>query len=310
MNWTHRRRFAWPVLAIGVALALSACGGGGSSSSDTPTAASTLSGAVVKGPVSGATVSAYGVNPDGTMGAMLVSATTDVQGGFMLSIAGYTGPLLLKMNGGSYTDEATATKTNMGGEVMTAAIPALVAGTVIDNVHITPLTSMAEAMAERMGGGLSDANISSANRAVGAYFMVDDIVHTPPMNPLMPGSGAAAGAAMKHYGLVLAAMSQYAKQTGMISPAIVSWFTEDAADGVLDGMAHGSPIAMHGGMMGGGMRGDTRMPPDAGTHGMADAMSAFIASGFNASGVTAADMAALMQQLHSADGHMRDGHKP
>ena len=124
MTLIGRSRFAWPVLPIGAALVLSACRGGGSSSSDTPTAASTDSGAAVKGPVGDATVSAYGVNADGTMGAMLASAVTDAQGGFVLSVPGYTGPLLLTMSGGRYSDEANAAKTNMDGDVMTAAIPA------------------------------------------------------------------------------------------------------------------------------------------------------------------------------------------
>jgi hypothetical protein len=157
-----------------------------------------------------------------------------------------------------------------------------------------------------MGGGLSDTNIPSANRAVGAYFMVDDIVHTPPMNPLMAGSAAAASTAMKNYGLVLAAMSDYARQFGMnSSAAMVTSLVEDAADGVLDGTGDGKPTSMGGGMMGG-----MRMPLSAGTSSMAGAMSDFIASAFNASGVSAADMAALMQHLRSADRHMWRGQKP
>jgi hypothetical protein len=293
--------FALLLLLLGAALALSACGGGGSSSSTTTPVAGTVSGVVVKGPVSGSTVSAYGVNANGTMGPMLGSATTDAFGQFMLSIGNYAGPLMLKTSGGSYTDEAAGVNMTMrSGDMMTAAIPAIAAGSMVENVHITPLTSMAEAMAEHMTGGLSDANITMANGAVSAYFMVDDIVHTRPINPLVAGSAAGASTAMKNYGMALAAMSQYARNVGIMpSSAMVTAFMDDASDGVMDGVADGGSIAMGGAMMGGMM-----MTSSAGTGGLAGAMSDFIASGFNASGVMAADMAALMQQLIGSDGHM------
>lgn len=155
--------FAMLLLSLGAALTLSACGGGGSSASTTMSAAGTVSGAVVKGPVSGSTVTAYGVNANGTMGPMLGSATTDAHGEFMLSIGNYAGALMLEASGGTYTDEAAGVNMTMrSGDMMTAAMPAFAAGSMVENVHITPLTSMAEAMAEHMRGGLSDANITMA----------------------------------------------------------------------------------------------------------------------------------------------------
>ena len=76
-------------LVLGTVI-LSGCGGGGSSSSDVTTssgAQGTISGTAVKGPVSGATVSAYGLS-NGAAGSTLASAMTDGYGAFTLSVGG------------------------------------------------------------------------------------------------------------------------------------------------------------------------------------------------------------------------------
>jgi len=52
--------------------------------------ANTVSGSVVKGPVSGATVTAYAVT-NGTMGAQVGGGTTDSMGNFTISIGTYSG---------------------------------------------------------------------------------------------------------------------------------------------------------------------------------------------------------------------------
>ncbi len=101
--------------------------------------------------------------------------------------------------------------------------------------QITPLTSMAQAMAQHMTGGMTDANVASANSAVGHYFMITDIVHDSPIDPLASGSGNAAGQDAINYAMVLAGMSQLAQAQGMASSsAMVTAMTNDA-----DGCGHG-----------------------------------------------------------------------
>jgi len=290
--------------AVAATVILSGCGGGGSSSADAVTSAvaqGTISGNAVKGPVSGATVSAYGLS-NGTAGPALASARTDVHGAFALSVGGYSGPVMLRLTGGTYTDEATGSMMSMASsDAMTAVLASMAAGSAVSGVQMTPLTSMAQSMAVHMAGGMTSANIATANAAVGAYFMVDDILYTPPMNPLVAGSGSAAAPAMTNYGMTLAAMSQYAKNVGMpVSSSLVTDMMADASDGTMDGTASGSQIMMGGMMMGGGVM----MQPDAGTSGLAGAMSDFLASGMNRSGVTPANMSALMQKLMGANGQM------
>jgi hypothetical protein len=294
------------VAATALAAALAACGGGGGgvdasgglqAGGDPGT--TTIAGSVVKGPVNGATVTAYSVL-GGMMGTPLASTTTDANGAFAMPMAANGGPIMLRVTGGTYTDEATGAKVTFApGQMMATVLSSLASGTA--SVQVTPLTAMAQAMAAGMPGGMTAANINAANAAVGGYFMVGDIVHTPPVNPLVSGSGVGVAAPMANYGIALAAMAQYAKNAGVPSSTFVGAMMQDAADGVLDGKAGSTPIAMGAGMMGGtGM-----MQAGAGGSGLASAMIDFMNSPANASGLTTTSMTQLMQQLASAGGRLR-----
>lgn len=296
------------VLAAGLLVA--ACGGGGGGGSDSGGggpggdggASGTLTGTVVKGPVASCTVTAFGV-ANGARGAQLGTAQTDAQGHFTMGVGAYAGPVLLEMHGGTYLDEATGASMPMGTEVMTAAMPGFGAGGTA-TVQVTPLTSMAHAMAGSMPGGMTDANIGAANGMMGSYFSVGDILHTVPMNPLVDGAGTLATQQMRDYGMTLAAMSQYARSLGMTasSSGIVTVMMRDASDGVMNGMMGSTPISM-GGM--GGMMGGTMMPAASGTSGLAAALAEFVASGANRSGVSMADMQPLIDKLAGSSGAIR-----
>ncbi len=299
MNRSDSFRFLSRALAFVAVAFLAACGGGGGGDAGVSSLGGLIGGTGFKGPVAGATVTAYALN-SGAMGAQIGSARTDTSGNFNLSIGNYSGPVLLQLSGGSYPDEATgATMPMAAGDVMTAALPTVAANASISGVQITPLTSMAQAMAQHLSGGMTDANITSANAAVGNYFIVSDILHVPPMNPLVAGSGNAASQDAMNYGMAVAAMSQYAKGLGMASSsAMVTAMMSDASDGIMDGMMGTGPVMMGG--MGMGMA----MPGSAGTTGLASAMSAFLASAQNKSGVTASMMQPLLNRLNSSNGRM------
>lgn len=294
-------------LLIGSLSLLVGCSGGGSSSIATPAgtgANGMISGAAVKGPISGGTVTAFAIT-NGTMGAQLASGTTDSQGHYTMSIGTYSGPIMLQMSGGTYVDEATgATMTMAPGDVMTAVMTTLSTNTTVTGIQITPLTSMAQAMAHNMTGGMTDVNITAANTAIGKYFMVNDILHTQPMNPLVSGSSGTATQEMRNYGMAIAAMTQYAQNMGMTSSSgIVTSMMNDASDGVLNGMMGSAQITM-GGMGGGMMGGGTMMPSTAGTTGLASAMVQFMGSAMNQSGLTLSDMQTLMDHLSSSSGQL------
>ncbi|MCL5022433.1 MAG: hypothetical protein M1497_03540 [Nitrospirae bacterium] len=251
-----------------------------------------------KGPVAGATVTAYAVN-NGAKGGQIGSAQTDGQGNFTMAIGDYSGAVMLQMTGGTYMDEATGTTMPMqAGDMMTSVIPSISSGETVSGIRMTPMTSMAQTMAQGMPGGMTAANIATANAAVGNYFMVNDILHVGPMDPLTPGAGSAADQNMKDYGMAIAAMSQLAKGTGMpFSSGMVTAMMNDASDGHMNGMMGNSQV-----MMGGGMMGGTVMSPGAGTNGMANAMQDFIQSPMNKSGLTVQDMQSLINKLMTSNG--------
>ena len=276
--------------AIGVST-IAACGGGGTANNvgvtaADPAAQTVISGAVTKGPVDSATVVAYAVS-NGVPGAQIGTATTDARGNFSLTVGRYTGAVLLQVSGGSYIDEATDKVMPLApGDVITALVPNVVAtGARIDNVQVTPLTAMAQAMAQRMAGGMTPANIDAANTAIGNRFLLRDILHTSPINPLLPGSAAGATQEAQNYGLLLAAISKYAEQLGMASSsALVTGLMNDASDGVLDGKS-GAAVVQLAGTMGG-----VPLPASAGTTDIVAAMTDFMNSAQNRSGVRVAPM--------------------
>jgi hypothetical protein len=263
-----------------------------------------ISGTAIKGPISGGTVTAYAIT-NGTMGMQLASGTTDSQGNFNMSIGDYAGSLMLQMSGGTYVDEATGSTVTMApGDVMTCVMTSLSTGTTVTGIQVTPLTSMAQAMAQNMAGGMTGTNITAANTAIGNYFMVNDILHTQPMNPLVSGASSTATQDMQNYGMAIAAMSQSAKDMGMTSSSsMVTAMMNDASDGVMNGLTGTTPI-----MMGGMMGGSSMMTTTAGTSGLATEMATFITSTLNMSGVTMTDMQTLMDKLaSSATGTVQGG---
>jgi hypothetical protein len=292
------------ILFVGSLSLLSGCGGGGSSATTPAGTNGMISGTAVKGPVAGATVTAYGITND-VMGTQVATGTTDLMGNFNISIGDYTGPVMLQMSGGTYIDEATGLTMAMSpGDVMTAVMSSFPTGSTVTGIQITPLTSMAQAMANNMAGGMTGTNITAANSSIGSYFMVNDILHTQPMNPLVSGASGTATQDMMNYGMAIAAISQSAKDMGMSSSSsMVTAMMNDASDGVMNGLMGSTPI-----MMGGMMGGSSMMTTTAGTSGLATEMATFITSTMNMSGVTETNMQTLMNQLtSSATGTIQSG---
>ncbi|MBK6599956.1 MAG: hypothetical protein IPG25_19535 [Proteobacteria bacterium] len=260
-------------------------------------------GTAFNGTTQQATVQAYAIS-NGATGAQLASTATDAQGNFILPIGSYTGPVMLQMVGATYTDVATGRMMTLGAsDTLTMVMPTVASGATTSGVWVTPLTAMAQARAQAMGGGMIEVNIMAANTAVGNYFMAPDILHTQPMNPSAPGSAAMATQDMKNYGAVIGAMSQFAK--GLTMPTAYSFVTammNDAADGMMDGKANGSPIACVDGHHDGPdddaaeCRHKWLSNGDVQLHGVQRELS----------GATAGDVAAaLIQKLNSSSGQLQ-----
>jgi len=206
--------------------ALAGCGGGGN---NIPAADYKVTGTASKGPIDGGTVEVFALLADGTKGDLLGTATTGADGSFTIGVGNYSGAALVEVTGGSYVDEATGlTVTNI---LMRAAIPD-VTSTV--SVAVTPLTELAVAYAEGIGG-LTVDNITTSNTLVSDLFGGVDIVATEPVDVLSAPSGATTQEQID-YGLMLAALSQMVEN----DPAIVdvsqlmNILSADLSDGVLD----------------------------------------------------------------------------
>jgi hypothetical protein len=264
-----------------------------------------VSGTVFNGEMSQGMVAAYAVN-NGTRGAQIASTAMDPSGEFSMSLGSYVGPMMLQATGGKFTDEATGTTMSMGAsDVMTAVMTSIASGAQVSGICITAVTSMAQTRAAAMSGGMTDANITSANTAVGNYFMMNNLLTTRPIDMTMAGSGTVGGVTQDqmNHGAAIAAMSQYAHaQLGMsTSSAFVTAMMNDATDGTMNGMMGSTQIQM-GGMMGGMGGMSNMMDSHAGTSGLATSMTSFMGSAMNHSGLTSANMNALIQTLSSSNG--------
>ncbi|MBT0652769.1 hypothetical protein [Geomobilimonas luticola] len=197
------------LLALTVSLSLLAlygCGGGGGGGS-TPVA-TVVSGVASKGPISGGTIRVFAIQNGVVNPAPLGSGTTGTDGSYAVNIGTYSGPVLVDITGGNYTDEATGSTLPLGINLR-AMVPAAV-GTV--TTAVTALTEMAVQKA-LAAGSLTDAAIRVANNDIGSLFGVNDIVGTLPIDVTTTAS-ATAPAPRREYGMALAAVSRYMQNTG------------------------------------------------------------------------------------------------
>lgn len=156
------KKQALSILATACAVLLAACGGGGGSTSASGAA---VSGAVVKGPVLGATVCAYRIN-GGAKGALIPlsaapGASGSIAGGCYVTAANgsynfvmpgnVSGDVLLEATGGSYCSNESVIAAgacsgggsviNLGASVLSSAINVPATGNA--TIYITPLTTAA-----------------------------------------------------------------------------------------------------------------------------------------------------------------------
>ena len=186
--------------ALSLCLALAACGGGTSSKY----AGSTVDGQVLMdatAPVLGSgTVCMYAiangqgnplnvnVSPPASTGTLLTPGciSTDAQGQFSQALPNFYGPVLVQITGGSYLSAATHSIQSLSPLAATnASLQAVVfvggGGTV--NVQVTPLTTIATAIANAMPGGLTTSNYAAASAKAAAEFQLGaiDIANTLPV---------------------------------------------------------------------------------------------------------------------------------
>ncbi len=210
---TQLRLLSAAVAAASVAT-LAACGGGDDDTvapiptaatpapAPAPAASTTVTGAVVKGPVAAAQVCAFTVSNNARGTGLGSCTTTDAAGNYSLTVPVGSGALWLEATGGSYTDEVSAAlRTLPAGSPLVALAAAN--GTSVVNM-LTPLTTLAlnAARASVASSGTLDAVAYQA--AVTALLSSFNLPTTLNINTTLP----AFGAGINSYGSALTAISQ------------------------------------------------------------------------------------------------------
>lgn len=266
-------------LVVLIVAGATACGGPGDESSPPsnspgPGTAARLTGVAMHGPIAGATVRVFALNPNGSLGALQGSTTTDAAGAYSVSLTSNAAPMLLEVSGGSYEDEATGNTLSLPAtERLVAAVSG---GTQV--AAITALTNLAASRALELaaaGAPLEEA-IVAANAGIGQQYNLANIVTVLPASAIAPPG---ANALARDYGLVLAAYAQAAKEKQSPLAEFVAALSTDIADGVLDGQDAGVPVPL----VSNGTAA-TLLATD-GTIGIQAALNRFLDSARNATGV-------------------------
>src|SRR4051812_33032487 len=102
-------------------LGLTGCG----SQNDTPSPLILVGGRASLGPISGATVTIFSLNSDGSQGSVLNTTTTDSDGQYTALVLAQSGPVQVVVSGGSYQEEASGLTVNLGTQSISAVAPYL-----------------------------------------------------------------------------------------------------------------------------------------------------------------------------------------
>lgn len=168
----------------------------------TTTTTTTVTGSVVKGNVSGSTVT---VKNAGT-GAVLGTATTDASGAYTLTIS-YNGDVIVEASGGTYTDEAT----NQPVTLSTPLRSVLAASGASVTAMVTPLTTMAYVNAFPTGAAVTSAAFNTQAANVAKLFKLNGSLLTT--MPVVSGTP-------NDYGRALAGLSKYLQMNNVTLPTV------------------------------------------------------------------------------------------
>lgn len=239
-----------------------------------------VNGTATLGPVSGATVTAYVLNMDGTRGVALGSATTSTSGSFKIPLD-TSGPITLVMTGGSYTDEARAVLVTVPvGFELEIWAPA---GPSTTSLHLHGLSTIAAARAKNLAAtaGLSSAHSQSALATAGLFGLtnMDTGLIKPDIFTVSGGAPNAAASTAK-LGLVISGLSQLIEDQPFpgLDPikqlSLIQNIAHDYSDGVFDGKNSANINVPN----------TLPMTPKQAINNMQTAMTNFLNSAQNASG--------------------------
>jgi len=255
----------------------------------------TITGNVVKGSVTGASVEVYALNSDGTKGDLLGITTTDDTGSYTLSLeSAQTGQLLVEAFGGYYVNEVSgATETLSAFDNLTAVLPA---GTT--QAAVTPLTHMAAARARALAAeGISLATaVDAANVGVAQQYNLSDILGTLPVDANNATQVATSSSEQRIYGIVLAGIAQEAENLNVRPIDLAAALATDMEDGILDGLGEGQiQVPTITGSV-------VTLPSNAGTEALQNSINTFLASGNNLTNLVGTSISTTPVNVNPAGG--------
>jgi hypothetical protein len=221
-----------------------------------PAAASTtVSGAVVKGPVSGAQICAYTVVANARGAALGSCTTSDATGNYSLAVPVGSGSLWVEATGGSYVDEVTqATVTVPAGSPLVSLVAANGASV---TTMLTPLTTLAlnsARTATATSGTLDATSYASAATQLMSSFNLPAGLNITTTLPTF-------GAGINSYGTALTAISQMVANGSTLASILAT--TSPSTLAAAYATAAAPPTSGGGG--GGGGGGGTGSPSASGT---------------------------------------------
>lgn len=265
MGKTIRTPSIWTASLACLALAVGCGGGGGGSGATFTPPNTTISGQATAAVVSGGMAEVYSINANSRTLSLVGSSTTNAQGQFSVSLQG-SGPFLVLVRGGSYTDEATGATRNLGtpaqptnldsprGNTLEGVVGANVNGSI--TVNLSPLTTMASRRLAQISQGnpgvFDPGAVASVNRSVAQEFGLGAVDPSGVIPVDFTNAANAAFIAANPndagvlLGAVLSGLSQLAVDLGVVDPMdVVEALAQDFSDGVFNG-AMGSAVANQG----------------------------------------------------------------
>ncbi len=263
-------------------------GGGAGGGSGT-----TISGSVIKGPVSGSKVTAYVLNADGTLGIALGdAATTTGSGAFTLTLTSMpSGPVALVATGGTYVSEVDGATVAKASDLI--GIVAGVTASGVSGVAITPLSDLLAARARVLAGG--GTAMSDALAAAEALVKTTYGIKGASLGFIVPTfDKASIGTDGFLLGLVLGSLDKCDAAVPALRGSLFAALAADFSDGVFDGKKAGVAITVGGG--------SSALSSTAGTSDFLSCVSGYIASGkaLTDAGISAADVAGTASTVRTA----------
>jgi hypothetical protein len=187
---------------LGVSLAvlmLSGCGGG---DGGVAPVATTINGMAAKGPINGGTVKVFAIRSGQVdRSSPIGQGQSDSSGNYSVPVGVFSGPVMVEVTGGTFSDEATGAVVTLNSSTfLRAVVPDTTAGATT-TVAVTPLTELAYKKA--LGTGeFTAVSIDQANKAIAAIFNLTEIVAKLPV-------AGGADDAQKNYAFALGVFSQF-----------------------------------------------------------------------------------------------------